>query len=109
MFDQPVHNVWVGCGKLLGDLGGIPLEEQDRAVDRVGEGASQHELTAFVGLPGFGQVLLPEESAFFRLVAGHFIEKQIMHRLWISYGRGEIPAVVRSAPITSRAKPSVGS
>jgi hypothetical protein len=60
--DYAARHIGICLGKLLRYLGGISLEEQDRAIDRVRERATQQEFTSLACFPGLLKVRLAKRS-----------------------------------------------
>jgi hypothetical protein len=66
--DEPVQDIRVTPGKILGDRRSLSLEDQHGAVDRFGERAAHEQLASFVSGVRVGYVLLAVRSTPLHIV-----------------------------------------
>ena len=76
--NQALGHIGIGPGEALSDGRALSLEQEDRAVDRVGEGAPQDQVTAFGGGPGLGQVGRSELGSPLQVIGADFVEQQVV-------------------------------
>jgi hypothetical protein len=91
--DQSIRHVRIGEGKPLGYLGRIALEEEHRAVYRIGERTTQNKLAALGGAPSQLKVRLPKGCALRYVVLRGLIKQKIVQMVRLSDSlAGEGPA-----------------
>jgi hypothetical protein len=72
---DPVRNIGVASGKLLGDIGRVAFEQKQRGVRGIIERAGQKKLSALVCLPSHFQVRIAEFRAPGDVILANFVKQ----------------------------------
>src|SRR6188474_3420434 len=75
---QTIHDVRVIPGEGSRDVRRIPRKQQRRAVDGLGQGTGENQLTPIVGGPGLREVGVAKRGASCEKVRPHVVEQQKM-------------------------------
>jgi hypothetical protein len=77
--DNSVRDVWIGAGEVLGNGRRITPEEDDRAVDRIGQCASQNKFAAVACSPRQLEMSASECRPARNVIFAKLVEEQVMH------------------------------
>lgn len=87
-FHKAAGHVGIGAGKVFSHLGRVAFEEQDCAIDGIGERAAEEEFAPVTCFPREFQVDGAELRTPSKIVFSGFVKQEVMHGfVWFLRGR----------------------